>query len=267
MEVGGPTPEALEHGIHDHVVIVGYGRVGTHIGAVLRHLGLAYLVVEQDSQTASNLQNEGILTLFGDAANSEVLTHAGLEHALALVLTVPNEASAELLVTAAHRIAPNLPIIARASTPEGVKRLTEHGAYHVIHPELEGGLEIVRHTLMTLGYPMGQIQSYVDAVREDAYEGVNSEGKHRVLDQLVSAVRGMEIVWLTIAPDSSIVGQTLAEANLRAKLGISVIALVRDHQVMPNPKSDTQFHAGDLVGFIGSTDEIAEAQLVLHPGD
>src|SRR5690606_10658812 len=156
----------------------------------------------------------------------------------ALVVTVSNEATAELVVASGRDIAPALPIIARAGTESGLKRLTAHGANHIIHPELEGGLEVVRHVLLTLDYPTAQIQKYIDTVRTDAYEVTTATGQpHRVLDQLVLAVRGVEIEWQPVMPGSSVVGQTLAEANLRARIGTSVIALMRDEKLLPNPKS------------------------------
>jgi CPA2 family monovalent cation:H+ antiporter-2 len=212
------------------------------------------------------MQREGIQTLFGDAANSEILSHAGLQRACALVVTVPDEVTAELVVAAAHDLAPDLPIVARAGTESGVERLAAHGARHVIHPELEGGLEIVRHTLLILGYPMGQIQSYVDDVRRDAYRVTFSDDQpHPVLDELVAAVRGVEIVWHSIMDNSPVIGQSLAEANIRSRTGASVIALVREHQVIPNPKSSVTFLAGDILGFIGSEQEVAAAINLLNP--
>jgi CPA2 family monovalent cation:H+ antiporter-2 len=266
MENGGPTPAADTRGMRDHVVIVGYGRVGRHVGRVLQHLGLPYLVIEEDVEQVNEIQREGVHTIFGDAANSEVLNHTELNHARALVVTVPEEATSELIVAAAHDIAPNLPIIARAGTDSGLQRLGALGADHIIHPELEGGLEIVRHTLLTLGYPMGQIQQYVDAIRRDAYAATfPDDERHRVLDQLLTAVRGVEIAWQPVSSSSPVQGQSLVEANLRAKVGASVIALIRGESVIPNPKSDTQFIAGDLVGLIGNVQELADAAQLLNP--
>ena len=104
--------------------------------------------------------HEGVPTLFGDAANSEVLTHAVLEQARTLVVTIPDEAAAELIVAAARDQAPNLPIIVRAATESGIKRLATLGANQVVHPELEGGLQIVRRTLLQLGFPLSKVQDY-----------------------------------------------------------------------------------------------------------
>ncbi|MBA3870101.1 MAG: cation:proton antiporter [Anaerolineae bacterium] len=127
LDRGVVMPEPLHEGMHDHVVIVGYGRVGKHIGRVLKNLELPYLVVESDAVQATEIQKAGIQTLFGDAANSEVLTHVGLKEARALVVTVPDETTAELIVAAAHDLAPQLPIIARAGTEGGVQQLSKFG--------------------------------------------------------------------------------------------------------------------------------------------
>lgn len=266
LERGTPTPAPLEHDLTGHVVIVGYGRVGEHIVSVLEQLEVPRLVVEQDPARAAAFQQRGVPTLFGDAANSELLTHARLKQARALVVTVPQETTAELVVIAARDLAPKLPIIARAATRDGVRRLAQFGAQAVIHPELEGGLEVVRHTLLALDYPMVQVQHYIDAVRDDAYDTTKLTPKeHRMLEQLVTAVRGMEITWQPIGHDSPLVGQTLVEADLRAQTGASVIALVRQRQVIANPKSNMTFAAGDLVGLIGDAEQVAAAAWRINP--
>ena len=267
LEHGGPTPEPVGHSMADHVVVIGYGRVGEHIVSVLQRLEIPLLVVERDAARAVDFQRRGIATLFGDASNSEILTHAGLGHARALVVTVPDETAAETIVIAAHDIAAGLPIIARAATDSGLHRLTEHGARDVIHPELEGGLEIVRHTLLALDYPLVQVQHYVDAVRRDTYDTRFTTHEAHLLDQLLASVRGMEIDWRAIAPTSELLGQTLVEGNLRARTGASVIAIVRDQHLLANPKSQTVFMAGDLIGLIGDAHQIEEAAWLIEPAD
>ena len=266
MERGGPTPEAFTEQLENHVVIVGYGRVGRHIGGILQRLGEEFLVIEQDMAYATELQAQGIKTMFGDAANSEILTHVCLDCARALVVTVPNETTAELIAGAAHIISPELPIIVRAETEDRLDDLIRLGATHVINPEMEGGLEILRYTLLTLDYSTGQIQHYIDTVRSDTYEGISPGDRgYPVLDQLLMSTRGVEIAWLPLGPDSSILGRSLAEANIRSRVGASVVALVRDKHVLANPKSHIQFQAGDLLGLIGEPHELEAAARLISP--
>ena len=260
---GPALPETMKS-MQSHVVIVGYGRVGRHIVSLLGEMQIPHLVVEADSQRVGELDQQGVPSLYGDAANSEVLAHAGLAHARALVVAGPDEDASALVVTAARDLAPDLPIIARAASEEGTKRLTELGAQDVIHPELEGGLEIVRHTLLQLGFPLQEIYSYTDAVRRDHYDlQLNTEEEHRLLHDLLDAAKGIEIKWFRLAQDSPLVGQTLANANLRAQTGASVVALLREGDLIANPKSVTVFHTGDRIGLIGDKEEVEAVERLL----
>jgi CPA2 family monovalent cation:H+ antiporter-2 len=257
---GPPLPQVMES-MTDHVVIVGYGRVGRHIVNLLAEMGIPHLVVESDMERGEELSRRKIPTLYGDAANSELLTHAGLAHARALVVAGPDEDATSLVVTAARDLAPDLPIIARATSEDGTRRLTDLGAQDVIHPELEGGLEIVRHTLLQLGFPLQEIYRYTDAVRRDHYDmHVNTEEEHRLLHDLVDAANSIEINWFRLPEGSPLIGQTLADANLRARTGASVVALMREGELTANPKSMTVFQAGDRIGLIGERSEMEAAE-------
>jgi monovalent cation:H+ antiporter-2, CPA2 family len=171
MRRAQPGITATEHELSDHVVVVGYGRVGHQTVHVLRELDSPLLVVDLDAPSVEAAEADGLLALFGDASNSSILEHAGLARARMLVVTLPNQTATEMVVATANELAPELPIIARAGTLTGVHRLRELGARHVINPELEGGLEIVRLSLTELGRPLGELQPLVDAVRREAYEG------------------------------------------------------------------------------------------------
>ncbi len=259
-----PLPIPDEESLANHVVIVGYGRVGRHIVSLLREMEIPHLVVEADAARGEELSRQGIPTLYGDAANSEVLTHAGLKRARALVVAGPDEDASALVVTAARDMAPDLPIIARASSEDGTRRLSDLGAQDVIHPELEGGLEIVRHTLLKLGFPSQEIYRYTDAVRRDHYDmGLNTEEEHRLLHELLEAANSLEVNWFRLTEGNLLVGQTLAQANIRAKTGASVVAILREGHLIANPKSMTVFQVGDRLGLIGEKEEIEAAEGLL----
>jgi CPA2 family monovalent cation:H+ antiporter-2 len=190
-----------------------------------------------------------------------VLAHTCLEHARALVVAGPDESSSELVVATARDLAPNLPIIARASTDEGVGRLSRLGAGYVVHPELEGGLEIVRYTLLELGFDYDQIIRYQDAVRKDHYDlEINTETERRILQDLLNAVERVEIHWMLVDEGNPLVGESLESADLRARTGASVVAILRDGTILANPKSETPFAAGDRIGFIGDGTQIQAVQ-------
>jgi monovalent cation:H+ antiporter-2, CPA2 family len=181
----GPVQEPVAESLRDHVVVIGCGRVGKHIVDVLGHLGIPRLVVELDIGRVTELEGQGVPTLYGDAANSDILTHVHLKQARAVVVTLPDEAATATVVATIHADAPHVPIVARATTQEGVRRLFVLGAQHVIYPELEGGLAIMRETLTRLGYSESDIQEYTDAVRRDHYDlSISTEAEQHALEHM-----------------------------------------------------------------------------------
>lgn len=264
FELHVPIPEIQEDQLVDHVVIIGFGRVGKHMVSVLESLSIPLLVIEADAERMAILNQRHIPTLYGDAGNSDVIVHAHLERARALVTTVPDESAAMMIVTAARDLNPDLQIIARAATEDGVRHMIELGADHVVHPELEGGLELMHHTLLSLGFPLSEVHHFAETVRRDRYDfDITTDAEHRSLHDLLLSMKGIEIVWMSIDAAGSLVGKSLAEANLRAHTGASVVALVRNGQLTANPKSMTVFEPGDRIGVIGEKEQIEVVQGLL----
>jgi len=70
MDASTHIVEVKEEDLHDHVVIVGYGRIGKHLVEVLKSLNVPLLVIESDVERIDQLNQQQIPTLYGDAANS-----------------------------------------------------------------------------------------------------------------------------------------------------------------------------------------------------
>jgi CPA2 family monovalent cation:H+ antiporter-2 len=181
-----------------------------------------------------------------------------------LVVTIPEEAATEAIVGAARDQAPDLSIIARAATTLGIKRLAKLGAQQVVHPELEGGLQIVRRTMLHLGFPLNKVQEYEDVVSSDYYDlSIDTEQERQLLRDLLSASDNIGITWLRLGANNTLVGRTLTEANLRAKTGASIVAIMRGRELITNPEPRALLHANDLVGLIGDGKQLNVAQKVL----
>jgi CPA2 family monovalent cation:H+ antiporter-2 len=176
-----PVPETLQN----HVVVIGYGRVGEHLVDVLSRLGVPCLVVEFDVGRVTELQRRGVPVLYGDAGSSDILVHAHLAQAREVVCTLPDEVAAASVVATVRETAPDVPLIARATTDEGIRRLIALGATDVIYPELAGGLEMMVQTLGRLGYAEQAIHEYAEAVRRDHYDlTISSHAEHAALAQI-----------------------------------------------------------------------------------
>jgi CPA2 family monovalent cation:H+ antiporter-2 len=256
---GMPEPEPE---IAQHVVIVGCGRVGRHIAEALGRLGIPRLVVEADPIRLDKLRTLGVPVLFGDAGSSDILENAHLDRARAVVITLPDDAAALAVVATARKLAPKLPIVARASTWEGARRLKADGVNQVVRPELEGGVEIVRRTLLDLDLPVREVQRYTDLVRREGLDEAErpSPGQARVLEDLVQASKDLEVGWVVVEPGSAVAGRALSDTLLRATAGVTVIAIARQHELLHNPAAQEVLQPGDRVALIGTPAQVSAAE-------
>jgi CPA2 family monovalent cation:H+ antiporter-2 len=165
----GPAPPPPEETLAGHVVVVGYGRIGRTVVDALQTAEVPTLVIGSDSNYLERLSPAGISVLYADASNSTVLEHAALRKAKALVITLSEEAAAELYAAAALELAPDLPILARARTRSGTQNLHEVGIHRVVSVEYEGALQLVRHLLLLIDIPAAQVDAYVGETCESIY--------------------------------------------------------------------------------------------------
>jgi CPA2 family monovalent cation:H+ antiporter-2 len=111
--VAEPPPNVDTLALHDHAIIVGYGRVGSVIGTQLAERGIPYVVVEQDRDAAEGLRKRGLPVFFGDASQPGVLDQANLGQARLLVITAPDPYKARAIITVARRANPEIDTVVR----------------------------------------------------------------------------------------------------------------------------------------------------------
>jgi CPA2 family monovalent cation:H+ antiporter-2 len=120
-----------------HAVIVGYGRVGSHIGDQLRQQNVPYLVIEDRADVVKQLRVRGIEVFFGNAASSELIAAANLPAAKTLFVAIPQSFEAGQVVEQARKANPSLEIIARAHSDAEQSELNKRGANYTVMGERE----------------------------------------------------------------------------------------------------------------------------------
>jgi K+:H+ antiporter len=124
-------------GLSDHIVLVGYGRVGSLVGQFLRGRAQPFLVIEAADRVVAVLREAGIEAILGNAADAHVLNGANLPGASRLVVAIPEAFEAGQVVQQARLANPGLEIVARAHSDAEVEHLTRLGADVVIMGERE----------------------------------------------------------------------------------------------------------------------------------
>ncbi|TIX09549.1 MAG: sodium:proton antiporter, partial [Mesorhizobium sp.] len=130
-------------------ILIGYGRVGSLVGAALKQAALPFLVIEDADKTLAKLKAEGVETIAGNAANADVFSAANPEGARRLILAIPNAFEAGQIVLRARAANPGINVIARAHSDAEVEHLKGLGADTVIMGEREiarGIVEMVTGT-------------------------------------------------------------------------------------------------------------------------
>lgn len=126
--------------LKDHIIVCGYGRVGSQAVSTLKAHSNIFLIIEQKDQIIESFRDEsGILYLQGDATQDELLINAGIENAKALITTLPSDSENLFVVLTARELNKNIQIISRASKQTSIKKLRIAGANNVIMPDLLGG--------------------------------------------------------------------------------------------------------------------------------
>lgn len=139
-------PEELPvSGLTEHAVIVGFGRVGTILGARLRDDGHPYLVIEDRKQTADSIRQGGIEVIQGNAADPRIIKAANLPAARWLFIAIPDGFEAGQVAEQAYKLNPQLDIIARAHSDAEVEHLQKHKANFVIMGEREIAAGMLDH--------------------------------------------------------------------------------------------------------------------------
>ena len=153
-----------------HVVICGFGRVGSELVAAVRARNFPCVVIEHDPYLIDKLRQQEVARVYGDATRLEVLEAAGLAKARMLAVTLPDPGAAGLVVRSAKRLNPRIQVVVRGRAQEDHDELLKAGASEVIHPEFEAGLEFVRHTLRRFGTDRVQIEAFLSRRRRDLYQ-------------------------------------------------------------------------------------------------
>jgi CPA2 family monovalent cation:H+ antiporter-2 len=134
----GAAPEPFPvTSITDHVILVGYGRVGSIIADALAQRRQPFVVIEIADSAVAKLREKGFESVVGNAARSQVLQAANPTGARYLVIAIPEAFEAGQIVQQARAANPKIQIIARAHTDAEVEHLTTLGADITIFGERE----------------------------------------------------------------------------------------------------------------------------------
>jgi len=140
-------PEPGEQG---GVYIVGFGPAGRKVARALLELGVQPHVIELNPRSIHAALRMGLKVHLGDAAHADIITHAGIQGACVIVVTVPDPRTAKRILQNIHALSPSSSVIVRSRYHIATPELWELGAAFAVDEENVVGRELARQVVQFL---------------------------------------------------------------------------------------------------------------------
>ena len=209
-------------------VVIGLGRFGQTLARQLCMLGAEVLAMDTINDLVQQVADEVTHAVVGDAQDKDVLRALGVrDFDCAIVAIGTNLAASVLTVMNLQEL--EVPyIICKAHDETHSRVLKKLGVDKVVIPEQENAVRLAR-----------------------------SLNSHNVLDYIeLSEDYGI----LEIPAPQSWIGKTLKELNIRAKLGVNIIAVESGKKTNVSPSADYQILAGDIMVVLGDNYSLEAVQ-------
>ena len=243
----------------ERVIVIGYGPAGRTIAKLLKAPSLPYVVVDANATTVAEGAAGGERIVFGDAARPSFLERLDVARAKLITVAISDPLATRRIVARVRSVARDLPIIARARFVDDVDELESVGATAVVAEEYEGSIELVRQTLSHFNFHPGAIRNFADALRAEDYGVIRSAPELEIDPWLVELLREEEHDWITV-PSTFRSGLSLAELDVRARTGVSIVAVDRAGAIDTVPAPTFTPRAGDRLMVLGASSALSSLE-------
>lgn len=223
----------IDH-LRGHVIVCGFGRLGSTLARDLRAGGARFVIIDRDEERINEARTRGYLCIEGEATDENVLNQAGIDRAGILASVLPDDAANVFITLSARSLNSALRIIARGELPTTENKLLHAGANQVVLPTHIGAERIAEMIL----YPeTTRLIRSSEAMRDFERE------LHRL---------GLELEVVSAADRGGFTGLDVAAIEKQAQGSFLIVAVHRqDGSTITRPPADTRIEAGDGVVVIG----------------
>ena len=168
--------------MYGHAIVCGLGRVGHLVAEELTEHKVPIIGIDLDPYVVAEWKNSGHQVIHGSSDSETVLDVARVKHARLMVISVGDPIAAWLTAQHALRIAPDLDIVARVHWRDEGERFQQLGVQEVVWPQMEAGLEILRHSLYRFHTDPSEIENLVANLRDHLSFG-ESDGLEAMIER------------------------------------------------------------------------------------
>lgn len=222
----------------DHLVVCGFGRVGSHLAKEAARRG-DVVVVDNDPDHIEAAEAAHLTVIRGDATDEEALETAGVRSAAVLVAALSSDADNLYIVMSARALNPDLRIVARSQSDRAAPKLMQAGADRVINPE-----ELGATRMLALATRPG-VADFLDVMLHD----------HDV---------EFELDEIRVEPESERDGP-VTPAEVRRLTGAVPLALLKEENYQTQPPDDLEIGPGTTIIALGTKAQIKRLRRRVDP--
>lgn len=209
-------------------VVVGLGRFGSEVARQLYNLGCEVLAMDVKADLVQGISDQVTHAVVGDGQDKGVLKALGIRDFDCAVIAIGDDLAASVLVTMNMKELGIPYVVCKAHDDTHRRVLTKLGADRVVIPEQENAVRLAR----SLSNP--NVLDYIELSDDFGIAEVP-------------------------APDAW-QGKSLKDLNVRAKLGVNIIAIRRSGKLSVSPAADFAFQSGDIVVVLGDNKALEAVQ-------
>jgi voltage-gated potassium channel Kch len=228
--LGGRRVKAEIDKLENHVIVIGFGRIGVMLAQELKAGGAPFVILEQNETRAAEVRALGHLCLVGDATSEAALYDAGIARARTLASVLPNDAANVFITLSARALNPVIEIIARGEVPSTEKKLIQAGANKVVLPTHIGAERIAEMIL----FP-------------ETARMLRTSTKFNELERSLRGL-GLDMAVVVVPEKGALTGLSIEQIERRADGGFFIVQLNRrDGDTITSPDRALKVLGGDGV--------------------
>lgn len=205
--------------------VIGLGSFG---GSIVRELvaqGMDVLAIDIKEERVNEYASIATHAVIGDTTDEKVLKSLGIGNFDHVIVAIGNDIQASILTTIILKELGVKNVVAKSLSEYHEKVLLKIGADRVVHPERDMGKRLA-----------------LNLVYDNVLDYLELSDRHSIVE---------------IVARKPLAGNSIVDLNIRARYGITIVAIKRENDLIVSPKAEEMILENDVLVVIGADDDIA----------
>ena len=118
--------------LENHIILIGYSRLGKYISKLIQKEGLSFIVVETDMDIIQNAKKQNIPIIFGNASQKHILESLNIQKASSVIISIGNSQRLHHICETVNALTNNAKTIVKVNKFEDKELLSNLNLSHII---------------------------------------------------------------------------------------------------------------------------------------